>query len=446
MSSRRISLWRALAAIALAAALPTSADANGRYPQTTSITFQPGNQQRIFVGATFGLLISEDDGASWRWTCEQNIGYGGVFDPVYAVSAPGTIYATTFDGLSISRDSGCHWSYAGGGLAGHWASDVQVTADGAIWVTTSSGGMPNDVFVSQNDGVGFTSVGLLHDRAWWKSVRVAPTDPTRVYVTGYQLADESVDGGDGMPTPLLYRGELVAGVWAWTELPFAYEDESQFFLLAVSPIDPDVVFARVNGALRDTLLRSDNGGLSWAPVLSFDGDGADLVSFVVRQDGLHLIAGTIGYGVRVSDDGGNTWSEPTQQPKMACVGERSGATPRDQAALFTCGANWNPDRLAIGRSTDGGQTWQKTMRFIDLDNELACPAGDGHNDKCAGLWTGIACQFGIGKPDAGVGPDASIEPDAGAPPSPGPDCGCSMGLAAVLLVVPWPRRRRPPEA
>jgi BNR/Asp-box repeat len=435
----RLSPWRMFVAVVLAAMLPRPADANGRYPQSVSVHFQPGNAQRILVGATFGLLISDDDGATWRWTCEQNIGYGGIFDPIYEISAAGTLYATTFDGLSISRDSGCTWKYAStGGLEGLWSSDVHINAsDGAVWVTTSSGGSPNNVFVSHDDGHTFAAKGLLHDQAWWKSVRSAPSDPNRVYVTGYQVTNgQTDDGGQEQPTPLFYRSDN--GGTSWTDMHFSFEGESQFFLLGVSPKNPDLVFGRVNGALKDTLLRSDNGGVSWTPVLTFAGDGADISAFTIRADGEHVIAGTINFGVKLSDDGGETWHDPPQKPKMACVGER----PAD-GALFACGANWNPDKMAIGRSSDGGETWTKLMRFIDLDGELTCPAASGHVAKCAGIWQGIACQFGIGKgPDAGVA-DASVEPDAGETTS-HPDCGCSIGIAAVFVVWPWPRRRRRP--
>ena len=445
-STARPSVWRLLAAIALAAALPRPADANGRYPQSVSVHFQPGNSQRIVVGATFGMLLSEDDGATWRWTCEQNIGYGGIFDPTYEVSAQGTLYATTFDGLSISHDNGCTWKYADGGLTGHWASDVQIGKDGAVWVTTSSGGMPNDVFVSKNDGTSFQSKGLLHDRAWWKSVRVAPSDPRRIYVTGYQVAAMPLDdSGEPQPTPLFYRSD--DGGDHWTDMNFSFAGESQFLLLGVSPTDPDVVFGRINGAVKDTLLRSDNGGMSWTQALTFAGDGADLVAFVIRADGQHVIAGTINFGAMASDDGGLLWHDLSpdpmiKPPRMACIGER----PSD-GALFTCGANWNPDKMALGRSSDGGKTWQKLMRFIEIDDELACPAGSGHVSKCAGIWQGIACQFGIGKGDAGpLTPDAAVvTPDAGTSTN-HPDCGCSISFAAVLLVLPWPRRRRRGES
>jgi hypothetical protein len=124
---------------------------------------------------------------------------------------------------------------------------------------------------------------------------------------------------------------------------------------------------------------------------------------------------------------------------MACAGQR----PSD-GALYACGANWNPDKMALGRSSDGGETWAKQMRFVELDDELSCPAGTGHAVKCAGLWEGIAIQFGIGVPDAGPVP-ADATPgteDGGDKTSPKPDCGCSLAFASVLLAAPWPRRRR----
>src|SRR5258708_32587528 len=64
-ASRR-SAW--VAAFALAAA--ADARANGAFPDEFSIHFQPNAPSRILVGANFGMLISEDNGATWRYSCE----------------------------------------------------------------------------------------------------------------------------------------------------------------------------------------------------------------------------------------------------------------------------------------------------------------------------------------------------------------------------------------
>jgi hypothetical protein len=106
------------AGLALAAAAVGAGPgrANGRPPATTNVRFQPGSDADIYLPVTFGLLKSTDDGASFRWVCETAIGYGGTFDPDYAISTEGDIYATTFDGLRVSRDGGCTFEAVGGAL------------------------------------------------------------------------------------------------------------------------------------------------------------------------------------------------------------------------------------------------------------------------------------------------------------------------------------------
>src|ERR671939_416438 len=46
------------------------ARANGAFPDEFSVHFPPNAPHRILIGANFGLLVSEDDGATWRYACE----------------------------------------------------------------------------------------------------------------------------------------------------------------------------------------------------------------------------------------------------------------------------------------------------------------------------------------------------------------------------------------
>jgi hypothetical protein len=421
-----MSSFRALLVLGLAT-LSGVAQANGRYPATMSVHYRPGDDQVIAVGATIGLLQSHDDGETWTWTCEGSIGYGGPWDPVYQIAADGTLYATTTHGLRVSRDGGCTWTTVGDPLGDQWISDVQIGPDGAVWATTANSGLDNDVYVSRDGGQTFEPAGAHETQIWWKSIRVAPGDPGRVYLSGYLATDPD-------PLPVIRRLEASG---QWTDLPFSYMNQSTVLLLDVSPGDPDLLFARVNGPLGDALVRSVDGAMSWDPVLVLDGAGNNLMAFTpLDATGLKWLAGTVNNGVRVSDDGGETWTDAATSPKMTCAGRR----PED-GALHACGANWTPDRFALAESTDDGQHWTKLVRFSELDGELDCPAGSGHATLCASLWPGIVNQFGIGEQDAG--PDEGIDAGPMPPKNGSSGCGgCQVGLAALLVVWPWRRRRR----
>jgi hypothetical protein len=411
---------------------PKAARANGRFPATGGLATQANNPQRMIAETTFGALLTTDGGVTWHWTCELNIGYTGIFDPVYAFTSTGAILATTPDGLAISRNDGCDFNVAGAPLGDQWIGDVTLGPDGSIWAATATGAQQNDVYVSHDDGMTFAPTGLPFSAGWWKSVRVAPTDMQRIYVSGYQL------GGVGMPpSPLLFRSD--DGAMTWTPIPFDFMGESQLKILAVSPINEDVLFARIDTSVTDYLLRSDNGGMSWTQVLSIDDN---ITAFTIRADGMTAIMGTINTGAQISTDAGLTWTPITtpKPPKMACITERS------DGVLFACGANWNPDNMAIARSTDG-MNWTKVMRFVEIADQFQCPATSKHSVKCGPLWMGLECQFGIGVADSGPTTHGdgggTGTGDGGTMMTPGKTCGCGVSLGLIVVAVPWWRRRKP---
>jgi hypothetical protein len=187
-----------LVVLAVLCALSARAHANGRFPASTSVHFRAGSPGEVYLGVTFGLLISRDDGAHWWWTCEQNVGYEGTFDPKYAVGAEGTIYATTFDGLRVSRDGGCSFETA----LDIWVEALDLGGDGTVWIGTAESGLVNAIYKTTDHGRTVEKVGLESKTIWWKSVRVAPSDPRTIYVSGYQVGptvavflNRSTDGG-----------------------------------------------------------------------------------------------------------------------------------------------------------------------------------------------------------------------------------------------------------
>ena len=423
-------------ALALALVLPaTAAHANGRPPVTNGVFFQKTDPQAIYIRATFGLLVSRDNGCSFRWVCEQNIGYGGTYDPKYAVASDGTLFATTFTGLRVSRDGGCSFTTATaelpagtpGRIADAWVDALDIGPTGEIWVATADSGKPNDVFRSTDGGVTFAPRGMSSPVIWWKSLLVAPSDAMRVYVSGYQMAD---------PAPAAHLFSTIDGGQTWTPAPLAgvqLAGTPLVLVAAVHPTDPQhlyLVSVGANGPVGDRLYRSTDSGATFAEVLAT----TQPITNVVLRGAMTVLAVSAA-GTFRSDDGGATFGPAATAPRLGCLGSRPDGT------LIGCAANWDPDFMAVGRSADALQ-WQKIFRFVELAGPLSCPAGTPGHDVCdQEVWPGIQAQFGATGPACGAPP-----PDTVPPPGPGGCCdagdGSPIGSGLLVLLAAWRLGRR----
>src|ERR671932_348511 len=105
MQSRGIAPRTAAAAALACAIAAPAAFANGAFPDELSVQFPPDFPHRILLGTNFGMVISEDDGASWRYTCEPYVTTGslsaaalsGANVLMYQVTADGALLETSVD-------------------------------------------------------------------------------------------------------------------------------------------------------------------------------------------------------------------------------------------------------------------------------------------------------------------------------------------------------------
>lgn len=435
----------ALAALLLSTA---TASANGRAPATNGVFFAPSDPHAIWVRTTFGLLVSHDDGCTFNWLCEQNVGYGGQFDPKYAIATDGAIFASTFTGLRVSRDGGCTFTTATadkpagdpGRIADLWIDALEIGPSGEVWAATAESGKPNDVYRSTDNGVTFAPTGMQSPTIWWKSVRVAPSDATRVYITGYQVAGTLADGGQMPPTAHFVVSTDDGAHWTESALAgVAYGSTPLVNVLGVQPDAPDhalVVSLGANPPSGDLLYRTTDGGTTFTQVLST----TDPIRDVVYRDAATVVVATQAGGSFSSADGGATFAPMTNPPQLACLGQKAGV-------LYGCGANWDPDHKAVARSADA-TTWDKVFRFVELAGPLACPAGTPEHDVCAPLWPALQQQFGATGSTCGVAPGDPV-PDTTPAVKRSGCCdageGAPIGLAwafAVGLALARPRRRR----
>ena len=415
---------RALVIAILCAA--ATAHANGRPPEPTALHFAPNNDTDIYLQVTFGMLESHDAGATWRWVCEEAIGYSGNYDPDYAVSSSGALYATTFDGLKILRD-GCQFTTTSFGAT----MFTQVANDptgGKIYACASDATTTtpdHKCYVTTNDGTSWNPIatGLSGTEVWWSDMEVAPSNPQIIYLAGYTFPTS------GTRTDTFYKS--INGGTSWTPIStaaFTFTNNSQIFV-AISPDDPNFLLAKVANpvaGLSNAIWRSIDGGTSWTKVDQF----ADYIDgFVIRKYAgaanlaatkAQVVLGTRTSGMWVSNDGGQTFSELTKPPSAGgtaietmCMVERNGT-------LWACGNNLPPDSMALGKSATA-DNWTKVLQFKDIAGTISCNAGTIEQDTCnMQRWCGLRSQLGIvanptncqsvaadGPPMDGVPPDGN---------------------------------------
>lgn len=473
---------RALLVLLLAAGV---AHANGRPEATSTIHFRPGNPQDVVAGMTFGVLLSHDGGTTWQWMCENAVGYGGMYDPDYAYTTSGALFATTFDGLKVMRD-GCVFGAAPPGTT--FVSQVEVAPDGRVVYTAAD---PHDaaIYQSSDDGVTFPiSAAPGRNNDWWDSIVFAT--PERVYLAGYRyqshcLGDALNRGapcvsnteclvvnenhpsvgmcGDATKSLLLMRSD--DGAVSFTPerkdgLP-APTNNTVLSIVGVDPADPDIVYARMRDIPVDSLYVSTDGAVTWTKIL----EEPEALSFVVRHTGEIVVATKLS-GSKRSIDHGATWIDLVNPPHIGCLVESPAgevwACTQNYAQSMTKEYPAIPaDGYGIMKSADLA-TWSGVLRYQDIAGAVACPTGTAERDQCVeqfedhpSVWCCLAKQLGVTNPGADCAGRLACDASESAPPKvdgvtkapPPPPGGCcdAGAIASIWLVVPVlmiVRRRR----
>ena len=441
----------ALAGLVLASA-PRGASANGRAPATSSITFRQGHESDVAVGLTFGLLISHDAGKTWAWMCEDAVGYSGTFDPHYAYSASGALFATSFHGVKVQRDA-CMFGPTPAGTS--FASAGLLAPDHTYYYTASQ---PADsmtvadfgIYKSVDDGVTFMPVTQpTTDLSWWQTLAVAPSDSQRLYLTGYKFI-AGPTGPDTVKQPLLFRSE--DGGTTWSPVPIdpavTFAPNSAMDIVGIDDSNPDHLYARVevdDNTLSDSIYRSTDKAATWHRI---NHKAAAIRGFVVRANH-DLIVATQGLGAEVSHDDGDSWVPLAGAPHITCLVENAAHE------VWACTQNYafsslQADEAGVMKTADL-VTWTKVLRYQDLTEAVSCAAGTVQHDTCAGSWCGVCAQLGC-QPSPSYSCPVAAEGPITPPPARAGCCDTGSGGATALALalgvgtmVLRPRRRREPR-
>jgi photosystem II stability/assembly factor-like uncharacterized protein len=411
--------WIGLAACAWIALVPSSARANGRYPLANQLVFDPVNPKHAVARATFGILESYDDGATWTWICEDAVGYFGPEDPSIAVTADGTTLVASSIGLSSSHDGGCSWTTRM--VAAERRSGVDLTVNPmnpheaiALESLFADGAYSVSLVKTTDDGATWTEVGPLPPGVLAETVEIAPSNPDRVYVSA-RINDPS-------QASVLLRSD--DGGQTWMQNGIDLPAGASTFIGAVDPKNPDVVYVRVQvtATTIGSVHVTRDAGATWTQIWTGQGD---VSGFALSGDGATLAVGGPDAGINVASTKDFVFAK-TNALGPSCLTWSRGR-------LFAC-AKEAIDGFSIGASGDEGVTFMPLLHFSDI-TPRECGAATSAA-VCASSWSSVASLIGV---DAGT--DAS--PPENHPPEvdAGGGCGCvasappSPGASVYALVI-----------
>jgi len=428
------------------------ARANNGIPGSLGTLLPLDKPQEIGLATTFGLILSDDGGQSWVWTCEQP---ATSMANAYTVGAPPAdrFYALSpVTGLSFSADESCGWQGAGGALAGQKVSDFFTDPSDPMRVLaaasplTDGGGAALAAVYSSTDGGATFGAKPLYTAPAGASIvgiEIARSDPRVIYLTCVTATSTGYD-------PALVRSADGGQSWTTTDL-LAPLGSAIVRILAVDSANGDLLYLRAIGATSETLAVTRDGGMTFATPLTI-ANGA-LSAFARLASGTVLVGalvnlaggggGTMGAGYR-STDGAISFSPWTlsPQPHLVGLGERVVA---GQSTLYLSGKNYS-DGWALATSTDEGKTVTPVMSYDQVAGikpcvQQQCLDSCNYQERQA-IWDTSVCigsDGGVG--DGGTGPPASSGCHCAAAGG-GPSTGAGVAGLLVLAAAGTARRRR----
>jgi len=401
------------------------ARADGAFPDEFSLHFAPDAPHRIYIGANFGLLVSEDDGQTWRYTCEpwvvagSNAALSNASVSFYQVTASGALIATAVN-VTRSSDVACTWPESTGSITGLSVADFYPDPNDANFVVANVILTDRSYIVASHDGGKTFDAPHLYDTPdLLTGVEIARSKPGVVYAT-------SVSTTGGPAKFLASTSSGAAGTWTATTLAIAGDQEPR--ILAVDPADEKKVYLRIVGAVTDSIVITADGGQTFQEILP--PVSGRMSAFLRASDGT-LYAGTRAGSLYVRAPGATSFTQRSA-PHLRCLGQRPGAS-----RIYGC-TDLVTDGYSLASSDDQGQTFQRVMSFRDLLGPLTC---EPVRTNCAAHWERIR-----GVLDIGAATDAGTSSDAGTPGSkPGGGSCATAGVAVwsvvALLILLGVRRR-----
>lgn len=338
--------------------LAARAHAHELEPAPTRIAFDPDDPSRIVLSAAFGLVVSSDAGA--RWSCAAAAG-GDPTRPAPPVAVlSDALVLGSFAGVSRADAALCDFArLESSAVRDAFVPDLVRDPSDArtVWAIASTGFGADRLVRSVDGGARFEAVGEPFEAVLLERVLVAPSDPSRVYLSGYRPPS-----GGAARRGFVWASEDRGARFAAYELPLL-EGERAPLLVGVDPARPERLFVRVpRGELDERperLLESLDGGRSFRQRFAL----ARLTAFAVSEDGGTLWVGSLGEGL---------WRAEGEDPFGRIAAREVRCAAVHGGALWLC-LDPRPDGVILARSADGGATLEPRVRIDRLDGLVDCP-------------------------------------------------------------------------
>src|SRR5579863_7109941 len=286
-----------------------------------SIAVNPKNKFEYYVGvASGGVWKTVNDGTTWTpvFDGEGSYSIGWVtIDPndssvVWVGSGESNSQRSVSygDGVYRSVDGGKSWENLGLKKSEHVgrvvidprdSKVVYVAAEGPLW----GPGADRGLYKSVDGGKTWKVVLTISENTGVADVAIDPSNPDIVYATAYQRRRHVWTLIDGGPESAIYKSTDAGATWNKLKSGLPSVDMGRIGL-AVSPADPNVVYAAVEAADgKGGIFRSSDKGANWERRNEFDSGAMYYARIVPDPKNVDRIF-VMNVELRESTDGGKT--------------------------------------------------------------------------------------------------------------------------------------------
>ncbi|MDP5172232.1 MAG: glycosyl hydrolase [Bacteroidia bacterium] len=258
------------------------------------------------------------------------------------------------DGVYKSEDGGKSWKNMGlkesqhiGKIVIHPTdpNTVWVAAQGPVW---NSGG-ERGLYKTTDGGKTWKLVLEISEHTGVNDIVIDPRNPMLLYASSWQRARKVWTFIGGGPESTIYKSTDGGETWEKSESGLPGGDKGRIGL-AISPVNPDIVFAIVDAGDRGGFYRSTDRGASWVKMSGHSTSSNYYQEIIADPHNVDRIYSMDTWAM-VSNDGGKSWNRLGEKSKHVdnhCMW----IDPRD-ADHYLLGCDGG-----IYESWDAAATWQ----------------------------------------------------------------------------------------